>query len=219
MLNRRLGIILALLAVLGLFSYGVLQLFQLRFATGDSYPAYSSLRGDPLGCRVYFESLAEMGGTPPRRFIQSIEKLPPGRGATLFVFGLPWSEMSAEEDEYKALETFVHGGGRLVITLYPELGKPLSFNAGTGTNRPVFKNPLLDEEARLPEVNLRAKWGFGYEYSSRHAREFHPPVRHRPARCRRSSAPVHHLAQRHRAHQPEPSVACSLRPRQRPSDG
>lgn len=164
MLNRRLGIILALLAVLGLFSYGVLQLFQLRFATGDSYPAYSSLRGDPLGCRVYFESLAEMGGTPPRRFIQSIEKLPPGRGATLFVFGLPWSEMSAEEDEYKALETFVHGGGRLVITLYPELGKPLSFNAGTGTNRPVFKNPLLDEEARLPEVNLRAKWGFGYEY-------------------------------------------------------
>ncbi|HTD68581.1 MAG TPA: DUF4350 domain-containing protein [Candidatus Limnocylindria bacterium] len=164
MLNRRPLLLLALLAVLGGFGYGLVQLFKLRFASGDNYPAYSSLRGDPLGCRVYFESLEQLSDSQPRRFTQSIGNLPEGKGATLFVFGLPWSEMSAEEDEYKALESFVRGGGRLVVTLYPELKKPHFFTSGFGTNGPAFKNPLLDDEHRHPPVNLREKWGFGYEF-------------------------------------------------------
>lgn len=164
MLNRRAILFLALLVLLGAFGYGLVNLFKLRFAAGDVYPPYSSLRGDPLGVRVYFESLDGLGSERARRFIQSIEKLPEGRGVTLFIFGLPWSEMSAETDEYKALESFVRGGGRLVVTLYPELAKPRFFTSGLGTNRPAFKNPLLNDERRHPPINLRQKWGFGYEY-------------------------------------------------------
>ena len=37
--------------------------------------------------------------------------------------------------------------------------------SGLGTNRPAFKNPLLDDERRHPPINLREKWRFGYEYA------------------------------------------------------
>src|SRR5687767_4766931 len=113
-MNRRPLLILALLIVLGGFGYGLVQLFNLRFASGDVYPPYSSLRADPLGCRVYFESLAELRSEKVHRFLQLPEKLPDGKGVTLFVFGLPWSEMTAQPGEYKALESFIQRGGRLV---------------------------------------------------------------------------------------------------------
>ena len=45
------------LAVAALFVAGLIQLFLLRFKAGDVYPAYSSLRSDPLGTQVLFESL------------------------------------------------------------------------------------------------------------------------------------------------------------------
>ena len=179
MLNRRALIFLALLVVLAVFAYGLVQLFSLRFAAGDVYPAYSSFRGDPVGGRVYLESLQQAGHTSIRRFLQSIDKLPDGRGTTLFVFGLPWSEMSAEPDEYKALEGFIRRGGRLVVTLYPEPGRPRDFSAGMGTNRATFKNPLRgDGELRHPPVNLREKWGFGYDHvpTSRDGLLFSPAV-------------------------------------------
>jgi hypothetical protein len=164
MLNRRPFLILALLVVLGGFGYGLVQLSNLRFASGDVYPPYSSLRGDPLGCRVYFESLDQLGSASVHRFLQSIEKLPDGRDVTLFVFGLAWSEMTAEPQEYKALEGFVRRGGRLVVTLYPELSKPRDFNSGT--NLPTFKRLGRRADDKVATVNLREKWGFGYDYIS-----------------------------------------------------
>ena len=164
MLNRRPFLRIALVLLLAAFAFGLNYLFKLRFAAGDVYPAYSSLRGDPLGCRVYYESLEQLGNVRVRRSIQSIARLPNGRATTLFVFGLPWSEMSAEPDEFKALESFVRDGGRLVVTLYPEIGKPRNFTTGLGTNQPAFKSPLADEERRHPPINLRERWGFGLDY-------------------------------------------------------
>ena len=60
MLNRRPVLVFVLLFVLGAFGYGLVQLFKLRFATGDIYPPYSSLRGDPLGSRVYVDRLQQL---------------------------------------------------------------------------------------------------------------------------------------------------------------
>lgn len=164
MLGRRFLLFLALLAVLTLLAGGLFHLFNLRFARGDSYPPYSSYRADPLGSRVYYESLDRLGDAAVRRNIRNVERLPEGRGVTLFVFGLPWDEMSAEEGEYRKLEAFVRNGGRLVVTLFPELGRPDRFTSGLGTNKPTFKNPFQDDDQRQPPINLRAKWGFGYEH-------------------------------------------------------
>ena len=95
MLNRRLVLLVALFALLATFAWGIVHLFYLRFAAGDVYPPYSSLRGDPLGCKVYFESLERLDQTKVRRHQQPIEKLPADGNAALFIFGLAWSEMSA----------------------------------------------------------------------------------------------------------------------------
>lgn len=172
MLNRRLLLLLSLVVLVGAFGYGLMQLFQLRFAAGDVYPPYSTLRGDPLGSRVYYESLEQAGGVRVRRHIESIDKLPEGRGVTLFVIGLPWSEMSAEPDEYKALERFVRNGGRLVLTLYPELARPKN-NFGLGTNRAGLKNPLGgDDPFAKPSVRLSDAWGFNYGFVSTDRKEF-----------------------------------------------
>ena len=63
MLNRRALIMATLLVVLAAFLFGLLHLFNLRFAAGDVYPPYSSLRSDPVGCRIYYESLkVDVGG-------------------------------------------------------------------------------------------------------------------------------------------------------------
>jgi hypothetical protein len=164
MLNRRAVLIVVLLLVLGGFIGGIIYLFNLRFSAGDMYPHYSTLRSDPLGCRVYFDSLGRLGHARVQRFIQSIEKLPHGRDVTFFVFGLPWSEMAAEPDEYKALETFVRDGGRLVVTLYPEVNKPRVLNSASATNGPTFKTPPGNNDWRRPRVNLRETWGFDYEF-------------------------------------------------------
>lgn len=163
MLNRRALLSLLLLLVLGAFAWGTVHLFQLRFAAGDVYPHYSSLRGDPLGARVYYESLDALGGARVRRFMESVDRLPHGQNTTLFIFGLPWNEMSATEEEYKSIDGFVRQGGRLVVTLYPELGRPRNFIPGTGSNNPAFKRAASGDE-EPPQVNLLEKWGLGYAY-------------------------------------------------------
>jgi hypothetical protein len=38
------------------------ELFELRFERGDVYPAYSSLRADPLGAMAFYESLEKIPG-------------------------------------------------------------------------------------------------------------------------------------------------------------
>ena len=55
-----------LLLVLG-FLLGAGWLLALMFSAGNAYPAYSSLRNDPLGSRVLYESLRQLPGKQVRR--------------------------------------------------------------------------------------------------------------------------------------------------------
>jgi len=72
--------ILAALLVLSLagFALGVIRLFQMRFDAGDIYPPYSSLRADPLGVKVFYESLQNLPGLSVSRFFQRNSKLQGG---------------------------------------------------------------------------------------------------------------------------------------------
>lgn len=176
MLNRRALLLLALFGLLAAFGYGLLQLFQLRFAAGDVYPHYSSLRADPLGGKIYYDSLAQLSAARVHRHIGDINQLPDGRDTTLFIFGLPWNELDAQSDEFKTLDAFMRNGGRIVITIYPELNKPRFFSSAVMTNHAAFKNPLLDDETQRDTVKLGQKWGFslGYIPTSREGRLFAP---------------------------------------------
>ncbi len=159
MLNRRAIIAAALVVLAAAFVWGLVQLFSLRFAAGDIYPEYSSLRADPLGVKALYESLDALGAPNVRRNFRAPQFLPDGHNTTLLVFGLPWDELNSDPIEYKKLDAFVRNGGRLVATLYPQYPRPRGFGTIIGTNTSIFRQraarPL---EAEL--IPLDEKWGF-----------------------------------------------------------
>jgi len=158
MLNRRAILFITLAALAAVFVWGVVHLFALRFAGGDVYPEYSSLRADPFGTKIYFESLKGASEAHVRRNFRAPQHLPDGRDATLFVFGLPWDELESDEQEYRKLDGFVRNGGRLVVTLYPQLAMPRFWGRILATNNPAFKGKTKDELGRTV-IDLTEKWG------------------------------------------------------------
>jgi hypothetical protein len=85
-----------------------------------------------------------------------VDKLPDGKGATLFVFGLPWHELDADPAEFKKLDGFVRNGGRLVVTLYPK-------GVSGATNNPLFKARSKTPSPQ-PMIELGDKWGFALHF-------------------------------------------------------
>jgi hypothetical protein len=103
-----------------LFSIGLYNLFSIRFRAGDIYPAYSSLRSDPLGTKVFFKSLDSLDDINVERNFQSMSKIIGDQHTTLFVLGITnnWME-TIDAEEYRAFSRLAASGGRLVISLYP----------------------------------------------------------------------------------------------------
>ena len=66
---------LALAAALVVFGWGIVHLFELRFAGGDVYPAYSTLRRDPLGAAIYHDALAALPGLSVERNLRPLASL------------------------------------------------------------------------------------------------------------------------------------------------
>src|SRR6266566_4703053 len=118
--------ILALVAVI--FAAGLLQLFRLRFAEGDVYPEYSSLRADPLGTMAFCESLEKIPGLTVRRDFSATDQLPEGKDTTyLHLAASTFEWRSMPEELLKEIEGFLTRGGRLAIPFFPETAKPWRF--------------------------------------------------------------------------------------------
>src|SRR5881396_842166 len=113
---------LCLCVALGGFAFGLMHLFQLRFAAGDNYPAYSSLRADPLGTKALYDSLEAL--VPTRRHFRPLTKLGDGTDTTLLYLGAEVRDLRFSAAQFKELETFVRSGGRLVIALFPSFQDP-----------------------------------------------------------------------------------------------
>jgi hypothetical protein len=115
-MKKHLPVIL-ILACAGAFILGIVQLFKLRFEVGDVYPAYSSLRSDPLGAMAFYESLDKLPGISVRRDHSSANKLPEGKDTTylhLAARTFEWNWLPAEL--WKEIDAFLLNGGRLAIT-------------------------------------------------------------------------------------------------------
>jgi hypothetical protein len=118
-MKRSLPVIL-FLACAGLFVFGLLQLFRMRFEVGDNYPAYSSLRADPLGTMAFYESLGRVPGISVQRDYSIENRLPFEAGTAYLHIAAParelrWMPVSLVDE----IERFAKRGGRLVITLEP----------------------------------------------------------------------------------------------------
>lgn len=171
---KRPVVISLLVLVVAAFGYALHALLALRFAAGDVYPAYSSLRADPLGSRALFESLELLPRLEAQRLLGP---LPEGRtGSTLLLLGCDLTTFhDVPESDAVEIETFAHNGGRVVVTFAPERTIPLRASARIApTNRP----PKMRRGAPAPktppapgtagpvtgEVSLRQRWGFDVEY-------------------------------------------------------
>src|SRR5687768_457897 len=114
-MKRANGLLLLLLAAS--FVFGLVRLFQLRFEAGDVYPEYSSLRADPLGTKALYASLGKL--IDVTRNYRPVSKLGLYDNAAVLFLGTRASELECHPAEFKALESFVRDGGRLVIALLP----------------------------------------------------------------------------------------------------
>ncbi len=98
------------------FTWGLVRLFDLRFQRGDIYPPSSTLRADPLGARLFFESLAALPDYTPERNFRSLGEGLPETPSTLVFSGLSMGRLLyGNRSGYRDLAQFARQGGRVVV--------------------------------------------------------------------------------------------------------
>ena len=94
-----LGTLALCVLVAVVFAIGLFQIFRIRLVAGDLYPEWSSLRSDPDGTRVLFDSLAATGRVVTVRKYKPLAQSPE-RGATILFLGYsPNSLVSASSSD------------------------------------------------------------------------------------------------------------------------
>jgi hypothetical protein len=144
------------------FTWGVLKIFELRFARGDVYPPYSSLRSDPVGAKIFYESLARLNGLRISRNEMALEQVSLPGNATFFYLGA--SDLIWTEKELLQVEKFVKNGGRLVITFYPQQEETSLVERKSTSEPSATPTPSPSEEAPLVKIfllrELAKRWEF-----------------------------------------------------------
>jgi hypothetical protein len=125
------------------FAWGVLQLFGVEFASGAVYPPYSSLRAEPDGARLLYDSLARLPGLTVTRSYLPLE-LVGGSDATILLLGLDARNFGKDMDLLRTVRQAAERGNRVVLA---------AALAGTGD---------------IPADKLNREWGvrFGVDAKS-----------------------------------------------------
>jgi hypothetical protein len=167
--------VLILFGCIATLAFGIVQLFEVRFAAGDVYPPYSSLRADPLGSMAFYESLGKIPSLSVRRDFSASDRLPEEPRTVYLHLAAQHNDWNwVPEDLFHEVSHFLTRGGRLVITFYPQTEPELfDFRHEEETNsvksadpqekkmtppkpRPKHKKPEEDEYG----VDLDDRWGF-----------------------------------------------------------
>ena len=107
----------ALLLLIALaFAWGVIHLFGVEFAEGDVYPRYSSLRADPEGAKLLYESLAAVRGIRISRNFLPLATLP-GQAQTVVVLGISPRALS---ESAAVLKKIAERGNRVLAAIEPD---------------------------------------------------------------------------------------------------
>ena len=161
--RRNLFVQVVALAALVLFSYCLVRLLLLRYERGDVYPAYSTLRADPLGTRVFYEAL-QSNGFAVRRGYHSLRRELEVKPDSIYYLALPADDiLNFDKDEVADLDSFVRNGGRVVITFEPE--DPL-------TSDTEDSNPFAPKKKKADAVDAKKDSG---DKDQEKAKETNPP--------------------------------------------
>jgi len=107
------AVVVALLLAAG-FTWGVLYILGTQFSAGDLYPEYSSLRSDPKGCKLLFDTLSRIPGISVGRNYAPLEYLNEKPGAVLLL-GLTVG--AADRDFIQQTQELAHRGNRVVAAM------------------------------------------------------------------------------------------------------
>src|SRR5262245_52947848 len=102
------------------FAWGVIYLFGLEFAEGDVYPRFSSLRADPDGAKLLYESLAAVPGIRVSRNYLPLETLP-GESQTVVLLGIAARNLAGAAP---LLKKIAERGNRVLAAMEPADARP-----------------------------------------------------------------------------------------------
>jgi hypothetical protein len=125
----------------------------LRFEAGNVYPAYSSLRSDPLGTQAFYEGLRRVSADAVSRNFRPLQQVKMTPDTTLMIIGvnaLPFYRGGQMSD--RLLESLAQSGGRLVLTFTPTM--PRRPSAGKEVEAKESTHEKIGEktDAREPEA-------------------------------------------------------------------
>jgi hypothetical protein len=150
------------------FLLGVGHLFVLRFQTGDVYPAYSSLRSDPLGTRVFYQSLENLGDITLGRNYRLLHSLKPGPDTTFFYLGTSADDYDPVPQELiEVCDRLTQSGGRLVLSFLP-ISKKQDKKAKLKKEPESRKVENVEGEEKSKKnslISIRKHWGIGFEFN------------------------------------------------------
>jgi len=113
--DARAGFAIVLLAAV--FTYGLIRAFSVRFATGDVYPDYSSMKAGPAGAKLLYDALARTPGLTVSRNFQPIEYSGENNAAYLF-FAIDANLFGGGPQPYiEPFEHLANRGNRVVAAL------------------------------------------------------------------------------------------------------
>jgi len=155
----------AFIACVLIFIVGIVNLFLLRFETGDVYPPYSSLRADPLGTRALYESLELARDIKLARNFQPFEKIRPVARQTVMILGVaPHDLEQMPVKEWEEVESLAKGGTRVVISLYPKVNFPRgnTITPAKPATQPEKKREDVDPLEK--PVPIKERWACTFAY-------------------------------------------------------
>ncbi len=159
-------VLLALLLIA--FSFGVGHLFVLRFQSGDIYPAYSSLRSDPLGTRVLYESLENIGDLTLGRNYHFLHSFKPEPGTTFFYLGVSADDYHPVPQELiEVFDRLAESGGRLVMSFLP-INQKHKKKAKAKKKPESQKVESVEGQKKSKEnslISIKKHWGIGFEFN------------------------------------------------------
>ena len=135
--------------------YGVAQLFTLRFEHGDVYPAYSTLRADPLGAKAFYQALDELPGYDTRQNFRPLVRLHPAKPVTLIYAGVDRHSRWGEE-EFREFQTIVASGTRVVFAFAPEEANEVENLPAKPEEKPAAA-PAEAKKEPAPPVEVKKK--------------------------------------------------------------
>ena len=108
---RAVGAVVLLAVVL---TWSILRLIRVQFSAGGFYPDYSSLRADPRGTKLLFDSLSRLSGLRVARNYMPLDYFNGNRAAVLLL-GLRLEELNPALLEQ--VEKLARQGNRVVMAL------------------------------------------------------------------------------------------------------